>query len=85
MWGEGTEFEAISRVEFDEETGMWSGYLIFKDTRFSPEEAEFPGIQFKYGTASAGNGVLANQRAEETWKTLTGVFEGLMKGGSGAS
>ena len=78
LYGKGTEFEAVSRVEMDEEDGQWYGYMIFKDERFSPSEAELPGFQLKYFTPSAANGVCAEGRARDYWETLVNVFKGLM-------
>jgi hypothetical protein len=75
VFGEGTEYEAVARISVGD--GEWCGYLVFKDTRFSPEDREFPGIQFKYPTSSAANGVVAAHRAEELWSTLRNVFEGI--------
>lgn len=76
VWGEGTEYEAVARVDvFD---GMWDGFLVFKDIRFSPLELEHVHqLQFKHLTPSAGNGVLAEFRAKETWQTLVTIFKSL--------
>lgn len=79
-WGEGTPFEAASQVQRDEETGDWSGYLVFKYERFSPSVPEIPGLQFKYPTAVGASGAVANARAGDLHKTLVGVFEALRLG-----
>jgi hypothetical protein len=77
-WGDDTEFEAISRIAWDDETGDWDGYLIFKDERFSPADPDIPELQFQHRTPNAGNGVLANNRAGQTWETLISIFKSLM-------
>jgi hypothetical protein len=80
-WGEGTAFDAILRIKRDPERGEWDGYLVFRDARFSPFDADVPGLQFRYELLAAGGcGVLSIQRAEETWKTLCTIFQSLMKG-----
>ena len=79
-WGDGTEFAAVSRVHFDEDNGMWTGFLVFQDERFSPSEPYMPGMQFPHYTPSAGNGACAEIRAEQTWETLVVIFKALMKG-----
>lgn len=77
-WGVGSEFEAVSRIQWDSETGDWYGFLVFKDDRFSPLQDDHIGLQFLYTVPSAGNGVLAEQRAENTWETLVGIFQSLI-------
>jgi hypothetical protein len=73
--GEGTEYEAIARVAVHD--GDWYGYIVFKDTRFSPVDKDNPGIQLKYMTPGAANGVVAHYRANEFWQNVVEVFEGI--------
>lgn len=75
LHGENTEFEAISRIDWHDD---WAGYIVFKDVRFSPGDPDYPPIQFKYLTPSAGNGIAAIHRAAQRWETLVGIFKGLV-------
>lgn len=81
--GKDTEFEAIYMITVGDDDGMWRGYLVFKDYRFSPPETMdgllYGALQLQYEIPSAGNGVLARTRAENHWETLCGIFKGLMK------
>lgn len=75
-----TEFEAIARVFYDEDNGKWSGFIVFKDKRFSPDEIfEMPGMRVKHFTPSAASGALAMSRAESQWNTLREIFQKLIK------
>lgn len=82
MFGEGTEFEAICSLSCDKDDGMWRGVLVFKSLKYSPDEGEDAGfphgaLQFQYVLPSAGNGVLAETRAENYWNTLRSIFTDL--------
>lgn len=77
VWGNDTEFEAVSHVAMDYDNGNWSGFLIFKGQRFSPPDI-VPGLQFKYRTPSCGNGALADQLAGDMWGILVNIFKGLL-------
>lgn len=81
--GVGTEFEAVSSIQMDEETAYWTGVLVFKDPRFSPEEPEAPGIGLRYSTPGAASGVLAVTRAKNHYEQLVGIFRRLMALGTG--
>lgn len=81
--GQGQVFEAVVRLGRDDESGQWEGELIFKDTRFSP--CNFPAVQLKYRTPGSCSGVLAELRAEQFWRDLTGIFVNLMTSGDGIS
>jgi len=75
-----TEFEAVSHISMDEETAYWTGILVFKDKRFSPDEVpDLPGIQLQYHTPGAANGVVAVTRAGNFHAQLVGIFKSLMR------
>lgn len=77
VFGKDTLFEAIwMGGEYSD--GSWEGTLVFKNTLFSPDEADVPGLQFKYPTPSAASGALCGARARHTWDTLVKVFNGLI-------
>jgi hypothetical protein len=76
--GEGTPFEAVSRVEMDIDTAHWDGWLLFKDARFSPCESELPGLGLRYGTPGGASGVVAVVRARNMHARLVAMFTALM-------
>ena len=78
LMGENTVYEAIIIVRMNEETCQWSGMLLFKDERFSPNEVDDLPLGLQYRTPTAGNGTLAVIRAENFYTQLVGIFTRLM-------
>ena len=76
---EGTEFEAVSRIEMDKETCQWGGFLVFKDPRFSPDEEEAPGLGLTYQLPGGASGAVAYVRACNYCERLVNLFTALMK------
>ena len=78
LFDEGTPYEAVVSIR-DDNDGRWSGFLVFKNERYSPPDPDVPGIQFKFYIPPASSGVQASIRAENYWRDLVSLFQSLEK------
>lgn len=76
LMGEGTPYEAAIHVHYnDGDCDDWSGFIVFKDSAFSPLLHDI--LQLQYITPAGASGAVARARAVTLWETLVSVFKGL--------